>query len=136
MDDGIRENFDLYRKWFQTLLVKEFLNLPSKYQERFLVLVQKFIDDCKKIHEEGKKVKERPLKIIIEKVLTPDNKEEKYIVCGHAPDVEKEIRISYPKTERGSIPEIGAKLCHVVYSLDNSIWYSSKTELLKAQGNY
>ena len=73
--DGIRERFDLYRKWFNTFLVKEFLNLPTKYQDRFIALIEMFLANCKKMYEEGKKVQEKVIQIIATKVILPDNKE-------------------------------------------------------------
>ena len=67
--DGIRERFDLYRKWFNTFLVKEFLNLPTKYQDRFIALIEMFLANCKKMYEEGKKVQEKVIQIIATKVI-------------------------------------------------------------------
>ena len=96
--DGIREKFDLYRKWFRTLLIKEYLNLPALYQERFLIIVQKFLDDCKKIHEESKAVKERVIEITVKRVVPEfleevmENKDT-YEVFGTCADSEDEIKI-------------------------------------------
>jgi hypothetical protein len=126
--DGIRERFDLYRKWFNTFLVKEFLNLPTKYQDRFIALIEMFLANCKKMYEEGKKVQEKVIQIIATKVILPDNKEESYVVVGKSSDSEDEIRINFPI--RMPHPKIGAKLYHTVFSFDGEVWYSSKEELI------
>jgi hypothetical protein len=132
--DGIREKFDLYRKWFRTLLIEEFLNLPTQYQERFLIVVQKFLDDCKRMYEEGKAVKEKIIEITVQKVVPEfleevmENKDT-YFVFGTCNESENEIKIVFPiKKPR---PKIGDKLHHTVFSLDEVVWYSSKEELLK-----
>lgn len=134
--DGIREKFDLYRKWFRTLLIEEFLNLPTQYQERFLILVQKLLDDCKKMFEEGKAVKERVIEITVKKVVPEfleevmENKDTFY-VFGTCNEIEGEIKIVFPiKKPR---PKTGDKLHHTVFSLDETVWYSSKEELLRTK---
>ena len=134
--DGIREKFDLYRKWFRTLLIEEFLNLPTQYQERFLILVQKLLDDCKKMFEEGKAVKERVIEITVKKVVPEfleevmENKDTFY-VFGTCNEIEGEIKIVFPiKKPR---PKTGDKLHHTVFSLDKTVWYSSKEELLRTK---
>jgi hypothetical protein len=137
--DGIREKFDLYRKWFRTLLIKEYLNLPALYQGRFLIIVQKFLDDCKKINEESKAVKERVIEITVKRVVPEfleevmENKDT-YEVFGTCADGEdEEIKIVFPiKKPR---PKIGAKIHHTVFSLDEIVWYSSKEELLSRGTN-
>ena len=126
--DGIKDRFDLYRKWFHTLLVKEFLNLPTKYQDKFIVLVEKFLSDCKRTFEEGKNVQERIIQLTVTKIILPDNKEESYVVCGKSPDSDEEIKINFPI--RKPHPKTGAKLYHTVFSLDGTVWYSSKEELI------
>lgn len=126
--DGIRERFDLYRKWFNTFLAQEFLNLPTKYQDRFITLVELFLSNCKKVYEEGKNVQEKVVQINVTKIILPDNKEEQYVICGKSPDSEDEIRVAFPiRTPR---PKIGAKLYHTVFSIDGTLWYSSKEELI------
>lgn len=134
--DGIREKFDLYRKWFRTLLIEEFLNLPTQYQERFLILVQKLLDDCKRMFEEGKAVKERVIEITVKKVVPEfleevmENKDTFY-VFGTCNEIEGEIKIVFPiKKPR---PKTGDKLHHTVFSLDETVWYSSKEELLRTK---
>jgi hypothetical protein len=126
--DGIRERFEYYRRWFNTFLIKEFLNLPIKYQERFLVLLQKFTEDCKKIHNENKRIKERIICIKVEKILSPDNKEESYIVCGKTDESDDGIKLLLPINKPK--PKIGSNLYHTVFSMDEKIWYSSKEELI------
>jgi hypothetical protein len=130
--DGIREKFDLYRKWFKTLLIEEFLNLPTQHQEQFLVIVQKFLDDCKKVHEEGKSIKERIIEIKVKRIA-PELMKNKgtYFVFGTCNESEEEIKIVFPIKKPQ--PKIGDKIYHTVYSMgDETIWYSSKEELLKA----
>ena len=126
--DGIKERFDLYRKYFRTLLVKEFLNLPTKFQGRFIVLLENMLKDCRRVFEEGKNVKERLVVIQVTQVSSPDNKEEAYVVTGTSSDVEKEIRLKLPLAKPK--PKIGSKLYHTVFSIDGTIWYSSKEELI------
>jgi len=126
--DGIRDKFEFYRKWFRTLLMKEFLNLPTKYQDRFLVIADKFLKDCHKVCEEGKKIKEKMIKISVIEVQIPDNKEENYIVCGKSDSVHDIVRMSFPATK--SHPSIGQKLTHTVFSADGEVWFSSKEELI------
>lgn len=129
--EGIRERFELYRKWFKTLLLKEFLNLPIQSQERFLILVNRFIQDCRKIHEESKSVQEKTIKIITDRVLEPDNKEENYVVCGTVEGTNTEIKISFPSSKPQ--PRKGKKVLSTVYSTDGKTWYSSKEELIKGK---
>ena len=126
--DGIRERFELYRKWFRTFLVREFLNLPAKYQERFMALLTQFVEDCKRIKEEHKQIKEKTIKVIIERVETPDNKEEDFIAYGKHEESDDEIRLRFPVSKPR--PKIGKRVRHVVYSTDESVWYSSKEELI------
>ena len=126
--DGIKERFDLYRKYFRTLLVKEFLNLPTKFQGRFIVLLENMLKDCRRVFEEGKNVKERLVVIQVTQVSSPDNKEEAYVVTGTSSDVEKEIRLKLPLAKPK--PKIGSKLYHTVFSIDGTVWYSSKEELI------
>jgi hypothetical protein len=134
--DGLREKFDLYRNWFKTLLIEEYLNLPTHYQARFIIIVQGFLDNCKKIFEEGKSVKERVIEITVQRVV-PEFLEEvmknkgTYEVFGTATDVEGEIKIIFPiKNPR---PQKNDKLRHTIFSLDEKIWYSSKKELLRTE---
>jgi len=126
--DGIKERFELYRKWFRTLLIKEFMNLPQKYQERFLSLIKEFTENCNKVFEENKVIKEKVIHIVVTDVLSPDNKQESYVICGKSSELKDEVRMSVPINKPK--PKIGAKLYHTVFSLDEVIWYSSKEELI------
>jgi hypothetical protein len=126
--DGIQEKFNLYRKWFRTLLVKEFLNLPMKYQDRFLVLLRTFLKDCEKVHKDAKRVQEKVIAIKVTRILSPDNKDENYIICGETDNSQDEIRMSVPVSKPQ--PKIGAKLYHTIYSINGDVWFSSKEELI------
>lgn len=126
--EGIQEKFNLYRKWFRTLLIKEFLNLPLIHQQKFLILAERFLKDCKKVHEEAKKIQEKIIKVIVKEVLEPDNKEENYIVCGIPENTNEEIKVIFPVSKPR--PKWNEWICCVVYSMDNKIWYSSKEELI------
>ena len=128
MPDGIKEKFEFYRKWFQTLIVKEFMNLPSKYQEQFLVISKEFIVKCEKIHGENRSIKEKVINILITDILPPDNKKETYIICGKSSELKDEVRMSMPITKQK--PQVGAKLYHTVFSVDGVVWYSSKEDLI------
>ena len=128
MSDGIKERFDIYRKWFKTLLIKEFLNLPVKYQENFIIIVEKFIKDCKEVHKDAKRLMEKTVQISVKKILVPDNKEENYIIVGQVNDSQEEVKISYLASIKK--PNIGDVLSHVVFSTDGEMWYSSKEELI------
>lgn len=119
--DGIQERFELYRKWFKTLLVKEFLNLPTKHQRKFLAIAEKFLKDCRRIHEEGKEIKEKTVKVIVSKVLPHE-------IHGIVEGSQKEIKMRLPTTKLA--PKPGAKLNHIVFSIDEDVWYSSKEELI------
>ena len=123
-----KERFELYRKWFGTLLVTEFLNLSKKQQERFIILVDKFLKDCRKVHEEAKKIMEKDIEITITKILTPDNKSESYIVVGRTSKSSEEIKLKYPFPVKR--PVLGDTLTYTVYSTDGEMWYSSKEELI------
>ena len=88
----IRKRFELYRKWFSTLLIKEFLNLPFKEQRKFLLIVEKFLSDCQKVYKESIHITERVIVIKIIDILIPDNKTEDYIVTGEIKDTKDEIQ--------------------------------------------
>jgi len=129
--EGIRERFENYRKWFKTLLVREFLNLPFTYQERFLVLLQKFIDDCRKVHEEAKHVQEKTIRIVIQEVMDPDNSAENYVIVGKIENTESVVRVLYPVSK--PMPKKGKKVSCIVYSIKGDVWYSSKEELIQKE---
>jgi hypothetical protein len=123
-----KERFELYRKWFQTLLVKEFLNLSLKQQDHFLIMVDKFIKDCQRVHEEAVKILEKKIEILITDISSPNGKSDHYIVTGQSPQSPEYIKIEYPISIKK--PSIGDVLTHIVYSTDGEIWYSSKEELI------
>lgn len=126
--DDIREKFELYRKWFKTLLVKEFLNLPARHQERFIAIADKFLKDCRRIHEEGKDIKEKTVKIVVKKVVPPDNQKEEYEVQGTVEGSQRQVTMMLPTTR--PVPEPGSRLNHILFSMDEDMWYSSKEELV------
>ena len=125
----VKKRFEFYRKWFKTLLIKEFFNLDLANQEKFIVIVNNFIQDCQKIHAEAKEIMEKTVIVTITEILSPDNKDENYTVVGHptTPFMEK-IKIKYPSSVKK--PSIGDSVPYTVYSLDGDIWYSFKEELL------
>ena len=125
--EGIREKFDLYRKWLKTLLIKEFMNLPLKYQENFLVLINKFVEDCKKIMEESKKIHEKIVKIELIKIeLLNDTN----ILWFKIVSTGETIKIAHPISELKNL-SVGQKTYHTLFSLGKDIWYSSKEELIQ-----
>lgn len=133
MPDGIKNSFELYQKWFKTLLIKEFLNLPSKYQEKFLVLVEKFHEDCKKIHEEGKVIQEKTITLTVTEIIS-DETGEKFKVYCRSSELKNKVVLLMTRP-RIPAPKIGDKICHTVFSLDKdgicpAVWYSSKEELI------
>jgi len=119
---GIKEKFERYRKWFETLLIEEFLELPAAYQERFIKCVEKFLEDCKKIHGESKIIKEKTVELTVTKII-PDN--ESFTVYCTIPKVENNVKIHTSKPVLA-----GTRFHSTVYSLDETTWYSSKKELL------
>jgi hypothetical protein len=131
--NDLKDKFELYRKWFRTLVVKEFLDLPTRYQEKFIVMAQKFLDDCKKVYEEGKAVKERIIEITVQRIV-PEfleevmNNKDTYFVYGKCEGSEEEIKITFSVNRPR--PKIGSKLYHTIFSIDEKVWYSSKSELL------
>lgn len=124
----IKEQLEKYKKWFKTLLMKEFLNLPLEKQKEFIIIAEKFLQDCRKIHEEAAHIKERIFQIKVSNILTPTTDSHKeYIVVGI---VEKnEIKIKFPLSQPK--PKIGSTLTCVLYSVDSQNWYSSKTKLIE-----
>jgi hypothetical protein len=122
-----KEQLENYRKWFHNLLMNEFMNFPSADQERFLAIVMKFLEDCKKVAEEGRLIKERRVQIVVESVSEND----RITVSGNI-DSESthgiRVRVTLPQ---GCLkPKLNDKIPWTVYSLDGEIWYSSKKELI------
>jgi hypothetical protein len=119
----LKEKIDLYRKWFSTLLIKEFLNLPFGEQSKFLAIAEKFMADCKRVHEEARDVKEKTVQFQVDRILPNDDY---HIIIG---EIEKtEVRVRYPTGM--AIPKTGDKITWVLFSFDEEIWYSSKEELI------
>lgn len=118
--DDSKDRFDQYRKWFRTLLIKEFLNLPFKEQNKFIAIVEKFIIDCKKTHAEAENIKEQFVHLTVEST-------EGGILTGKIVETGDLIRIDFPPTARVSIGDI---LELTVFSMDGETWYSSKQELI------
>lgn len=128
--DGLKDRFELYRKWFKTLLIKEFMNLPTRFQERFIVMVEKFLEDCRKIHEEGKIIKERLIELTInDKFLNTKSEDEPWIIYCTSPELKHRVTISL--VDYKNEPKIGSKIHSTVYSIDGTEWFSSKEELIK-----
>lgn len=124
---GIKEKFEDYRSLLEILL-RNFLNLPTKYQERFMVLIENFLNDCKRIHLEGKNIKEKVVTLNVFNIILPENNQSTYIVCAKSADLKDTVNIPYPITKPQ--PRKGSRIYFTVYSLDDQIWYSSKEELI------
>lgn len=121
--DFLKNRFEFYRKWLNTLLVKEFLNLPYREQSRFMALIGKFTEDCKKVHEEAIDIKEKSVIINVEKIIKNSN-----LVIGKIPESSNKINIKYP--QESTLPAIGDSICCIIYSKDEEEWFSSKEELI------
>lgn len=122
----IRHKFSFYRKWFQTLLVREFMNLPYKHQENFIILADKFLQDCKKIHSEHQEIKERTVTITINDI---QNTENNTILGAYLENAlsKTEVKIIAPLNSKFKKDQ---KVRHILYSLDGQVWHSSKEQLL------
>lgn len=120
----IKDKFDYYRKWFSTIIAKEFMNLPHGYQEKFLLIIEKFIQDCRKIHEEHTYITEKTIIISVMDVqINEDNK----LLTGKIDGSFNQIKIIVPKSFKA---KKGNKIRHIMYSLDKEIWHSSKEQLI------
>ena len=121
--DTMRAKLDLYRRWFKTLLVKEYLNLPSKYQERFLTIAEKFLQDCRRVFEEHKQIMERS---VIVTVTSIEKGQSGYMVTGELEEAKGEVvKLLLP-----SEAHKGSKIRHTLYSFDGETWHSSKEKLV------
>jgi hypothetical protein len=120
----IKDKFDSYRKWFGTIIVKEFMNLPHKHQEKFLHLAEKFINDCRKVYTEHNKILE---KTIIISVLDIHQDDHNKLLTGKIEGSFNQIKIIVPKSFK---TKKGNKIRHIMYSLDKEIWHSSKEQLI------
>lgn len=123
--DGIREKFLQYHKWLKMILKGDFINLPFRQQEKFIVMIESFLEHCRVIHKESEAIKERTIVLKIEQVIEEKNG---VSVIGTDPQVRGIISIKYPKETH---PPIGKKVIHTVYSLDGKIWHSSKEHLIR-----
>jgi len=117
-----KERFEFYTKWFKTLLIEEFLNLSLDYQKKFIVMINKFVKDCQRIHKEAINIKERSIKVYI-KDISKD-----LIIKGQVEKTGDNIEMSYPSFLKK--PSIGDIINCTVYSMDGEVWYSSKKELI------
>jgi len=126
--EGLKKQFDNYRKWFSTLLIREFLNLPIKEQNKFIIMVERFLLDCRKVYKEATQVTEKIIIIRITEIEPPDNRDEDYKIIGIIKDTEKKVEIKNPATI--PLPEIGSNVTTTLFSLDKKTWYSSKQELI------
>jgi hypothetical protein len=118
-----KERFEFYTKWFKTLLIEEFLNLSLDYQKKFIVMINKFVKDCQRIHKEAINIKERSIKVYI-KDISKD-----LIIKGQVEKTGDNIEMSYPSFLKK--PSIGDIINCTVYSMDGEVWYSSKKELIE-----
>jgi len=127
----IKQKFEDYRKWFFTFLAKEFINLPFKSQEKLLIIVKKFVENCERVCEEAKNIKEKTFIINVKKIETPkkDIKANICVMTGNVLEINKEIKISLPLTQA---PEAGDNIECILFSLDEESWYSSKEALITA----
>ena len=119
----MNERLNYYRKIFKTLLIKEFLNLSFKDQEKFMLIADKFVTDCKTLHKEAQEIKE---KTIIVSVLSVDSGEDSHTITGRCNG--DAIKMNIPKWMKKPIP--GGTVSCPVFSNDGDIWYSSKEELI------
>jgi hypothetical protein len=119
----LKEKLDLYRRWFSTLLIKEFMNLPFGEQSKFLAIAEKFMADCKRVHEEARDVKEKTVQFQVVRILPNDDY---HMIIGEIEGTE--VRVRFPSGTK--IPNIGDKISCVLFSFDEEIWYSSKEELI------
>ena len=124
MVTSIKERFDLYRKWLNTLINREFINLTYDDQTRFLNLIKTFTNSCERLHKEAKDINEKAVKINVDKILRSENY---YQVIGIVDD-KVPVTIDFPKEIPE--PEIGASLNCIIYSGDGIEWFSSKKELI------
>lgn len=119
----VEKQFEFYKKWFTTLLVKDFLNLPYKDQSKFMALVDKFSRDCAQVHEEAKVIHERSIKIKVDNII---NIGDSYTVIGYIGDIQ--VPIKYVSAD--ALPAVGSSFSCIIYSMDEENWFSSKEELI------
>lgn len=122
----LKEKFEYYRKWLDSLKMKEFFNLPVNDQNRCLALFEKFLEDCKKINKEAKEIIEKTVALRI--VSTAENGK-KLLIKGMIEGAENTIDMVMTK-EAGKNMKEGSTINCVLFSLDGDIWFSSKEELI------
>lgn len=120
----MKKQFDLYKKWFKTLLIKEFFNLPFEKQKEFMTIAEQFIQNCNRIHKEAEKIIEKTFTIKIKRIIQDS---EKTVIIGLIEG--KEIKIEFPSSEVK--PKIGNTITCILYSIDKQEWYSSKMRLIE-----
>lgn len=129
----IKKKFEVYQYWFKNLLLKEFINLPIKYQNKFIILVESFLKDCKGLYNEAQNIREKNIEIKIIDIIVPDEDKDYYTVIGYTKEGEREFKIIYPKENSEIIPEMGSKTICTLFSIDSIHWYSSKEDLIKGK---
>lgn len=129
----IKKKFEVYQYWFKSLLLKEFMNLPIKYQNKFIILVESFLKDCKDLYNEAQNIREKNIEIKIIDIIVPDEDKDYYTVIGYTKEGEREFKIIYPKENSEIIPEMGSKTICTLFSIDSIHWYSSKEDLIKGK---
>lgn len=117
----LKEKLNYYRKSLETM-VYEFMNLPVKEQKGCLSLFEKFINDCRVVHEEAKTIKEKKFHITVKERL-PEHRIRGSFEAG------ADIVIELP--EYVPMPAEGDTIICTLFSLDEKTWYSSKVELIK-----
>jgi hypothetical protein len=122
---GMREKFELYRKWLSTLLNEEFINLPYKEQDKFMGMLKTFSLNCEKIHKEAKSVKEKQVEIKIKSIEIKDL--DNYTISGFSLDL-PDLKINFPASQ--PLPKVGDSIVCIIFSIDGELWYSSKEELI------
>lgn len=124
--NSLKEKFEYYRKWLDSLKMKEFFNLPVKDQNRCLALFEKFLEDCKKINKEAKEIVE---KTVVIKIVSVIENEKNLLISGLIEGAENTIEMTMTK-EAGKEMKEGCTINCVLFSLDEDVWFSSKEELI------
>jgi hypothetical protein len=123
-ENALKKKFEYYRKWLDSLKMKEFFNLPVKDQNRTLALFEKFLDDCKRINSEAKEIQE---KAVLIRVINAVEDQGKLLIKGHIEGAENTIDVIMDK-ETGM--KEGSTFNCVLFSIDGDMWFSSKEELI------
>lgn len=125
--NNLSEQFKTYKKWFNTLLMKEFFNLPFEKQKEFITIAEEFIQSCNRVHKEAKDITEKTFTIKIKDIIVQNSNKDKHLIIGEIEG--KEIKIEFPSSE--PVPKTGSSMSCLLYSIDNQTWCSSKTLLTK-----